>query len=108
MSVHDHVAIYRQTILPRLRAQSLIAIAGELCINACTNGREKTLITEYSTEQTLTADAPLAMTRTLQRGEYLIEARRARDRHTPECDRGRGAAPARGSRPASWDNLQAH
>jgi CHAT domain-containing protein len=74
MSVRDHVAIYLRRI-PRLRTPGLIAIAGVLCIGACTNGSKTDPITEYSTELILTGDAPSTTTRSLQRGVYLVEAR---------------------------------
>jgi tetratricopeptide (TPR) repeat protein len=74
MSVRDHVAIYLQRI-PRLRTAGLIAIAGVLCTSACSNGSKTDPVTEFSTELTLTGDAPSVTTRTLQRGVYLVEAR---------------------------------
>ena len=53
----------------------IFAIAGVLCVGACSNGSKTDLVTEYSTELNLAGDTPPVVTRTLQRGEYLIEAR---------------------------------
>jgi CHAT domain-containing protein len=58
-----------------LRTLGLIAIAGVLCTSACTKGSRNDPVTEYSTELTLSGDAPFATTRKLQRGVYVIEAR---------------------------------
>ena len=74
MSVRDHVATNLQRI-PRLRTLGLIAVAGVLCTSACTNGSRNDPVTEYSTDLTLTGDSPVAATRSLQRGVYVIEAR---------------------------------
>jgi len=74
MSVRDHLAIYHRKI-PRLRALGLIAIAVVSCTSGCTNGSGADLVQEYSSELTLAGDTPTVVTRTLQRGVYLVEAR---------------------------------
>src|SRR6476659_4006874 len=74
MSVRDHLAIYRR-IISRPRAPVIFAAAVVLCVGACSNGSDTELVTEYSTELNLGGDASPVVTRTLQRGEYLIEAR---------------------------------
>ena len=74
MSVRDHVAINFSNIL-RLRTPLLAAICGVLCTSACTNGIQSDLVTEYSSALTLDGDSPAVVTRTLQPGDYLIEAR---------------------------------
>jgi len=74
MSVRDHVAIYLRT-LSRRRVCVIIAAAGVLSIYACSNASKPDLASEYSTELILNGEAAAVVTRTLQRGEYLIEAR---------------------------------
>jgi CHAT domain-containing protein len=74
MSVRDHVATYLRKI-PRLRAPGLFAIVGVLCTSACSDGSRNDLLPEYAAELTVTGDPSPAITRTLQRGDYLIEAR---------------------------------
>ena len=74
MSVRDHLAIYRRTI-SRPRAPVIFAAAVVLCVGACSNGPDTELVTEYSAELNLGGDTSPVVTRTLQRGEYLIEAR---------------------------------
>jgi len=74
MSVRDHLATHLRTI-SRLRALGLFAVAGVLCVVACTDGSRNDLLPEYATELILTGDPAPAISRTLQRGDYLIEAR---------------------------------
>jgi hypothetical protein len=74
MSVRDHLAFYRRTI-SRPRAPVIFAAAGVLCIGACSDRSDTELVTEYSAELIVTGDTSPVVTRTLQRGEYLIEAR---------------------------------
>ena len=74
MSVRDHLAIYRRKI-SRPRAPVIFAIAVVLGVGACSTGADTELVTEYSAELNLGGDASPVVTRTLQRGEYLIEAR---------------------------------
>lgn len=58
-----------------MRTLGLIAIVGVLCTSACTNRSGNDLLPEYSTELILTGEPPAAITRALQRGAYLVEAR---------------------------------
>ncbi|HEU5137210.1 MAG TPA: CHAT domain-containing tetratricopeptide repeat protein [Steroidobacteraceae bacterium] len=74
MSVRDHLATYRRKT-PRLRAHGLFAVAGVLCASACSDGSRNDLLPEYAAELIVTGDPAPAMSRTLQRGDYLIEAR---------------------------------
>src|SRR6187399_125524 len=74
MSVRDHLAIYRR-IISRPRAPVIFTAAVVLCVGACSNGSNTELVREYSAELNLGGDASPVVTRTLQRGEYLIEAR---------------------------------
>ncbi len=74
MSVRDHVAIYLR-IHSRRRVLVIPAFVVLLCIGACSNGSRNDLVTQYSTELTLAGDSSPVVSRTLQRGEYLIEAR---------------------------------
>lgn len=74
MSVRDHVAIYLRTN-SRRRVFVIFAVASALCVGACSNGSKTELVDEYSTELFLTGDTTPVVTRTLQRGDYLIEAR---------------------------------
>jgi len=74
MSVRDHLAFYRRKI-SRPRAPVIFAAAGVLCVGACSDRSDTELVTEYSAELILTGDTSPVVTRTLQRGEYLIEAR---------------------------------
>src|SRR5882672_9576731 len=74
MSVRDHVAIYLRRI-PRLRTLGLIAIAGVLCISACTNRSETDLLPEYSVELVLNGTTPPIVSRAVQAGSYLVEVR---------------------------------
>ncbi len=73
MSVRDHVAIYFRT-MSRWRVV-IPAAATVLCVGACSNGSRTELVTEFSTELILAGDTSAVVTRALQRGEYLIEAR---------------------------------
>ena len=94
MSVRDHVAIYRRTI-SRPRAPVICRSSRRACASArCSNGSETELVTEYSAELNLGGDASAVVTRTLQRGEYLIEAREHRDRRAHDGRRGRSGAPS--------------
>jgi tetratricopeptide (TPR) repeat protein len=74
MSVRDHLAIHRRTI-SRPRAPVIFAAAAVLCVGACSNRSETELSTEYSVELNVGGDASPVVIRSLQRGEYLIEAR---------------------------------
>jgi len=74
MSVRDHVAIYLRTN-SRRRVFVFVAAAGALCGGACSNRPGTELVTEFTTELAVTGAAPSVVTRSLQRGEYLIEAR---------------------------------
>jgi len=74
MSVRDHVATFFPTI-PRLRTLGLLAIAGVLSVSACTDGSRNDLLPEYSAELVVTGEPVPAISRTLQRGDYLIEVR---------------------------------
>src|SRR5687768_12540766 len=74
MSVRDHVAIYSGKKSRRCSFVSP-AIAVVLCVGACSNGSRTEPITEHSTELILSGDTSPVVTRTLQRGDYLIEAR---------------------------------
>jgi|KBSMisStaDraftv2_1062788.scaffolds.fasta_scaffold07800_6 tetratricopeptide (TPR) repeat protein len=73
MSVRDHLAIYRRKI-SRPRAPVIFAIAVVLCVGACMKRPDTDLVTEYSAELTVNGDTSPVVTRTLQRGEYLVEA----------------------------------
>jgi tetratricopeptide (TPR) repeat protein len=74
MSVRDHLAFYRRTI-SRPRAPVILAAAAVLCVGACSNRSETELATEYSADLNVGGDASPVVTRSLQRGDYLIEAR---------------------------------
>jgi CHAT domain-containing protein len=74
MSVRDHVAIYSRK-KSRRRIFVIPATAVVLCVGACSNDSRTELITEHSTELVLAGDTSPVVTRTLQRGDYLIEAR---------------------------------
>ena len=74
MSVRDHLAIYHRIHLRR-RVLVVFAIAAVICTGACTNGAKDDLLTEYSAELNLDGETSPVVSRTLQRGDYLIEAR---------------------------------
>jgi tetratricopeptide (TPR) repeat protein len=74
MSVRDHLATYRRTI-SRPRVPVIFAAAAVLCVAACSNRSETELASEYSVELNVGGDASPVVTRSLQRGDYLIEAR---------------------------------
>ena len=74
MSVRDHLAIYRRTI-SRPRAPVIFAAAAVLCVGACSNRSESEPATEFSADLNVGGDASPVVTRSLQRGDYLIEAR---------------------------------
>jgi len=74
MSVRDHLAIYRRTI-SRPRAPVIFAAAAVLCVGACSNRSETEPATEFSADLNVGGDASPVVTRSLQRGDYLIEAR---------------------------------
>src|SRR6187549_392354 len=74
MSMRDHLAIYRRNF-SRPRAAVIFAAVAVLCVGACSDSSDTELITEYSAELNLDGETSPVVTRTLQRGEYLIEAR---------------------------------
>src|SRR5688572_25417847 len=74
MSVRDHVAIYFRKN-SRRRALVIFTLAGVLCGGACSNAHKAELIEDYSGELFLNGDISPVVTRTLQRGDFLIEAR---------------------------------
>jgi len=74
MSVRDHVAIYLQRI-PRLRTLGLIAIAGVLCTSACSDGSRNDLIPAFAADLEVTGEQKPGISRKLERGDYLVEAR---------------------------------
>lgn len=74
MSVRDHVAIYFRTS-SRRRVLVIVTVAAALCVGACSKGSRTDLVTDFSAELPLTGDTSPVVTRALQRGDYLIEAR---------------------------------
>ena len=74
MSVRDHLAFYCRTI-SRRRAPVIFATAAVLCVGACSNRSETELATEFSADLHVGGDTSPVVTRSLQRGDYLIEAR---------------------------------